>query len=302
MAQVQVLLSTWNGAVWLPELLGSLTKQTFTDWELLVRDDGSQDKTVKILLEWQQQYPDKLVYLEADGQHLGCAASFSSLVTSSTAPYLLFCDQDDVWWPEKIAVQTSAIQRLAKVHVDAPLLVHSDLMVVNENKTLMTPSFWQWRAFDVQQPKRDYLLTNTVTGCVTIFNRVAAQKAFPLPAGISEHDRWLALVCAWFGIVHALEQPLLFYRQHQHNATGAGQVGYQHVDAGSIAPRLCNWSQQAGIFLQQFGAELSAEDYRLIAALAEVRHLQGWERRKHILQHRLFKRGVLANLALLWFA
>jgi glycosyltransferase involved in cell wall biosynthesis len=302
MALVQVLLSTWNGEAWLPELLDSLQQQTFTDWELLVRDDGSQDKTVKLLLEWQQQYPQKLVHLQLDGRHLGSTASFSALVEASSAPYLMFCDQDDVWLPEKIAMQAGAIERICHAHGDKPVLVHSDLTLVNENNTLMTPSFWQWRAFDVYQPKRDYLLTNTVTGCATIFNRAAADKAFPVPPGVLHHDRWLGLVCVWFGIVYPLQQRLLFYRQHDHNAVGAGQMAYQHVDACSIPLRLKNWSGQAGIFLQQFGDELSAEDYCLIEALAELQHLSGWERRRHILQHRLFKRGVMANLALLWFA
>ncbi|MEZ5534908.1 MAG: glycosyltransferase family 2 protein [Thiolinea sp.] len=303
MASVQVLLSTWNGEAWLPELLDSLQQQSFTDWELLVRDDGSQDQTVKLLLEWQQQHPDKLVCLELDGQHLGSSHSFSALVEISTAPFLMFCDQDDVWFQDKIALEYAAITALCAGQDESkPVLVHSDLTLVNENKTLMTPSFWQWRGFDVYQPKRDYLLTNTVSGCAAIFNRAAAQMAFPLPQGVLHHDRWLGLVCAWFGIVHPLEQQLLFYRQHGDNAIGAGLAGHQHVSAESIPLRLRSWSQQAEVFLHEFGDALSVEDYCLIEALAELQHLKGWELRKHILQHRLFKRGVVANLALLWFA
>lgn len=222
MAQVQVLLSTWNGEAWLPVLLDSLEKQTFVDWELLVRDDGSSDKTVKQLLNWQQAHPGKMRRLEVDGQHLGCAASFSHLVGVSDADYLMFCDQDDVWLPEKIALEMAAITELSTVQGEQqPLLVHTDLMLVNERQLLVTDSFWALRGFDVQQPKQDYLLTNTVTGCATIFNRAAAVKAFPIPAGVQHHDRWLGLVCAWFGVVQPLEHASLFYRQHQRNAVGS---------------------------------------------------------------------------------
>lgn len=303
MAEVQVLLSTWNGEKWLPELLGSLEQQTFADWELLVRDDGSGDKTVKLLLEWQQQHPEKMVRLDVDGRHLGSTASFSHLVTVSSAPYLMFCDQDDVWFPEKIAVEYAAARKLNDIHGEQlPLLVHTDLALVNENKLLMSDSFWSWRGLDVHQQKQDYLLTNTVTGCATLFNRAAAEKAFPVPEGVQYHDRWLGLVCAWFGVVHPLDRATLFYRQHEGNVVGAGLENYQHVSTRSIPDRVANWSTQAEIFLKQFGDELEAKDYCLIEALADLRHLQGWERRKHIVRHRLFKRGAVANLALLWFA
>lgn len=303
MAEVQVLLSTWNGEQWLAELLDSLERQTFTDWELLVRDDGSADRTVKLLLGWQQRHPEKMVYFDVDGTHLRSTASFSHLVTASSAPYLMFCDQDDVWFPEKIEVEYNAARALRKVHGEQlPLLVHTDLALVNENKLMMAGSFWEWRGLDVHQQKQDYLLTNTVTGCATLFNRAAADKAFPVPEGVQYHDRWLGLVCAWFGVVHPVSQASLFYRQHEQNAVGAGLTNYQHVSPDSIPERVANWSAQAEIFLKRFGDELNTKDYRLIEALADLRHLKGWERRKHIVRHRLFKRGVAANLALLWFA
>ena len=303
MTQIQILLSTWNGGHWLPALLDSLLAQTFNDWELLIRDDGSQDQTLKILLEWQKKHPDKVVGLEMDGMHLGSAASFSRLVEQSTAPLLMFCDQDDVWLPHKIAVQLDAMQRLsAQSDTSQSLLVHTDLALVNARNELLAASFWQRRGFDVYQPKQDYLLTNTVTGCSVLFNRAAAEKAFPLPSGIEQHDRWLALVCAWFGAICPLPQSAINYRQHENNAIGAGLANYAHVTAASVPERIAAWSQQAEIFLRCFGAELSAADYRLIEALAELRFLRGWERRRHIMQHRLFKQGVLANLALLWFA
>lgn len=303
MAQVQILLSTWNGERWLPALLDSLLAQTCTDWELLIRDDGSQDQTLKILLAWQRKHPDRVAGLEIDGMHLGSAASFSRLVEHSTAPLLMFCDQDDVWLPHKIAVKLEVMQRLsAQNDLGQPLLVHTDMALVNARNEPLAASFWQRRGFDVHQPKQDYLLTNTVTGCSVLFNRAAANKAFPLPAGIEQHDRWLALVCAWFGEIYPLKQSAINYRQHENNAIGAGSANYAHVTAASVPGRIAAWSQQASIFLRCFGAELSAADYRLIEALVELRFLKGWERRRHIMQHRLFKQGVLANLALLWFA
>lgn len=300
MALVQILLSTWNGEAWLAELLASLNRQSFSDWELLVRDDGSQDQTIKIILEWQREYPYHLAKFITDGEHLGSTQSFSKLVEYSTAPYLMFCDQDDIWFPEKLEFSLAALQKLEnEVGFCTPILVHTDMAVVNEAKELSAISFWALRSFNVKQSKQAYLLTNVVSGCASIFNRAAAEKAFPVPYHAMQHDRWLALVCAWFGQIYALPQPLLFYRQHANNQVGAE---LQSIPSTEIASRVEAWSQQAEVFLQRYGEELTPADYRLVAGLAGLQYLKGWERRRHILQHRLFKQGILANIALLLFA
>lgn len=300
MAQVQILLSTWNGEAWLAELLTSLTRQSFADWELLIRDDGSQDQTNKIILEWQREYPYHLGKFIIDGEHLGSTQSFSRLVEQSTAPYLMFCDQDDIWFPEKIEFSLAALQNLeAELGEAKPLLVHTDLAVVNEQRELTASSFWDLHSFDLDQRKQAYLLTNIVSGCASIFNRVAAEKAFPVPEQAIQHDRWLALVCAWFGRIYALPQPLLFYRQHGNNQIGADLPA---LPSSEIAVRVNAWSRQAEAFLERHGDQLSQADYRLVAALASLQYLTGWERRRQIVQHRLFKQGILANLALLLFA
>lgn len=296
--QVQVLLSTWNGEKWLPELLESLAQQTFRDWQLLVRDDGSSDQTLRILLEWKQAHRARGGGLMLDGSHIGSKLSFSRLVEASTAPYLMFCDQDDVWFPEKVALQYAALRRLEREYgADTPLLVHSDLTVVGPRRELRAVSFWQYRGFDVEQRKQAYLLNNVVTGCATIFNRKAAELAFPVPLQAIQHDRWLALVCAWFGHIRSLPNPTLLYRQHGYNQIGSSPANLAQLDA-----RVKAWGSQAEAFLERFGDRLNAQDYRLLEAVAGLQHLRGRERRQHILRHRLFKQGVLENLALLLFA
>jgi glycosyltransferase involved in cell wall biosynthesis len=297
--KVQILLSTWNGGHWLEELLESLRCQTYQNWQLLVRDDASSDQTLRVLLDWQQQYPDKVAGLLLDGSHLGSNQSFSRLVEASDAPYLMFCDQDDVWFPEKVELQYTALRLLeGEYGAETPLLVHSDLAVVDVHRHLKASSFWEYRRFDVQQRKQAYLLNNVVTGCATLFNRAAATLAFPAPQEAMQHDRWLGLVCAWFGVVHALPHPLLFYRQHEANQLGAAATtGIQGTNE-----RVNAWSAQAGAFLHRYADRLSVEDYKLVEALADLRHMSRWERRQHILRHRLFKQGILANLALLLFA
>lgn len=295
---MQILLSTYNGEQWLPALLRSLERQTFTDWQLLVRDDASSDRTMELLLRWQEQHPAQVSGIVRDGVNLGSALSFSRLVEWSSAPYLLFCDQDDVWFPEKLEMQYAALRRMEAKYGDAtPILVHSDLAVLDRYNELLYPSFWEYRRFNVQQDKRAYLLTNVVTGCATAFNRAAADLAFPLPVYAIQHDRWLALVCAWFGQVLAQPQPLVLYRQHHANAIGAQPLGIRDLGA-----RVDAWGQQAEAFLHRYAERMTPQERQQVAAVASLRHLRGWQRRRHILQHRLFKPGIMPNLALLLFA
>lgn len=295
---VQVLLSTWNGERWLADLLTSLEKQTFKNWQLLVRDDGSQDQTLKILLEWQFKHSNRVTDI-ISASNIGSKASFDQLVKKSKSPYLMFCDQDDIWFPEKIEYQVEALYDLEqKYGKSAPILVHTDLALVDEHKNLLSPSFWDYRAFDLKQRKQAYLLNNIITGCATIFNRSAADIAFPLPFEAIHHDRWLALVCAWFGHIGAIPQPMILYRQHAQNVVGAKRS----VEVLDIHKRIDLWSKQAAAFLRCFSARLAKEDYELVEALAALQHIKGWERRRHIVQHRLFKQGVMENVALLLFS
>ena len=127
---VQILLSTWNGEHWLPELLESLRQQTFQQWQLLVRDDGSTDQTLRILLEWQAAFPDNVTGIIADGVNLGSTRSFSRLVEYSTAPFLFFCDQDDVWFPDK---NGTLYNKMLEIEDDGPCVVTSRNTFVDYN-------------------------------------------------------------------------------------------------------------------------------------------------------------------------
>ena len=298
--QVQILLSTYNGERWLSELLASLLWQTHKHWQLIIRDDGSTDKTWVLLQAWQAQYPQRVKYLISEREHVGTTESFNRLVAASNADYLLFCDQDDVWFPEKVELQLKALLALEAEQGKASAhLVHADLMVVDATKQLLAASFWKARGFNTQQSKQHYLINNVVTGCATIFNRAAADLAFPVPANALQHDRWLALVCAWFGTVQALPYQLLFYRQHSTN-----QVGARRPFNFSIAARVKAWSAQAQAFTQRYAQRLDPQqaDVQVLQALSRLTELKAWQRRQSIVRHRLYKPSLLENVALLLLA
>ena len=124
-AKVNILLSTYNGEKYLSEQLDSLMNQTYQNMVIYVRDDGSNDKTLDILYKYQKQDGRKqMIILKEDKPvNLGFMESFWILLRSCEhADYYAFCDQDDVWLPEKVERGVAALE---KERNDVPLLYSS---------------------------------------------------------------------------------------------------------------------------------------------------------------------------------
>ena len=94
MYKVDILLATYNGEEYLSAQIDSLFNQTFKEWRLLVRDDGSTDNTVSIIQSLKLEHPDRVVFIQDDQGNIGPSQSFSVLLAHSSAPYVAFCDQD----------------------------------------------------------------------------------------------------------------------------------------------------------------------------------------------------------------
>lgn len=104
MKSFTVLLCTYNGEVYLKELLESLLSQTYPEYRIDIYDDGSQDGTVSMLQSFRKEYPERIRIVEGDRDHRGYPDCFWYLLANcDKADYYAFCDQDDVWDPEKLA-------------------------------------------------------------------------------------------------------------------------------------------------------------------------------------------------------
>lgn len=217
---VAVLLAVYNGEKYLKEQIESILSQSFTDFKIIIRDDGSSDESGLIIEEYCKNYPQKVFAL--DGKATGGAAkNFAALLEACDEDYIMFCDQDDVWLPDKIEKTLSAM-KTAEDGGKTPVLVHTDLKVVDQKLNIISPSF-----FDFQQLKQDkvtlprLLVQNYVTGCTIMINRALKQKCGKIPDDCIMHDWWLALVAVLFGKLICLEEATMLYRQHSDNQVGA---------------------------------------------------------------------------------
>lgn len=222
---VVILLSSYNGARFIAEQIESIRRQTLGGWELLVRDDGSADETVRLVEA--QAAADPRIRLLRDGRgNLGPAHSFGALMEKALeagAEYVAFSDQDDVWHPDKLERQMDVLRtREAATGAALPLLVHSDLSVVDERLQLVHQSFLGLQGLerDGSAPLQTLLTQNFVTGCTIVINRALLRAALPLPVVVM-HDWWLALCAGALGEILYWPSPTVRYRQHDRNAAGS---------------------------------------------------------------------------------
>lgn len=220
-SKVAVLLSTFNGSRYLEEQLSSLSKQSYDDFTIYIRDDGSVDNTCEIINSFISKERNAVFFESND--NLGAAGSFIYLINNVDADYYFFCDQDDIWMPDKISL---TMEEMKKHSQDEPLLVHSDLMIVDSNLSTISNSFYKYSNMSCDNfiDKKQLLLQNYIVGCTCCINKslaVIARVSVNDSNKIAMHDWWFALHAKFFGKILYINKPTIQYRQHQNNTLGA---------------------------------------------------------------------------------
>ncbi|WP_044881585.1 glycosyltransferase family 2 protein [Neochlamydia sp. EPS4] len=299
--KVDILLATYNGERYLAEQIESLLKQTHPDIHLLIRDDASIDNTPLIIESFLSKFPDRITFFQAR-ERQGVKANFSQLMQASTSSYLMFSDQDDVWKPNKVEKSLSCMIAMENKYGELPLLVHSDLTVVDESLNLLDPSFWHYTYLkSPHSSSLNKLLTqNVVTGCTIMINRLMNELARPIPHEAFMHDWWLALIASAFGQIGVIHEATLYYRQHSTNTLGAQKF----FNFCNIKKKLHKWRQadekkfqQAFIFFHRYQQLLSLSQQKILKDFLMLAHLSWMERKKTIYRHGFFKQGWVRNLA-----
>ncbi len=220
---IDILLATYNGEKYLSQQIDSIIAQTCKDWQLLIRDDLSTDNTVNIIKSYTRRHPDKIRLIEDNKGHLGLARNFEALLESAQSEFIMFCDQDDIWLPNKIELTLNTMKAARQTWPNAPLLVHTDLKVVDETLKPIAESFWKLNRIspesDCQLKKIIY--QNIVTGCTVMINKKAKEISMPFPPEASIHDWWIALNVVKYGKILHMAMPTVLYRQHTANLIGA---------------------------------------------------------------------------------
>ena len=280
--KIAILLSTYNGTKYLEEQLDSILNQTYSNYVIVARDDGSYDDTIQLLNKYAKKFTDKFHLLEQDLLNLGASDSFSYLIEyvlenkqslGLESAYMMFCDQDDIWSLEKIHKQIDEMLKVEKQQTGTkpmPVLIHSNLRVVSEEKSLIAESFVHYQGLEIERNRfTNLVISNVVTGCTAFINEALARKAVPVSKKAIMHDWWLALVAAAFGKVIFLAKPLVRYRQHDSNTIGAKEFVkpvpnsrsfWEKVFGRKPNEHLYEVARQAKEFQRRFGSELDFKE------------------------------------------
>ena len=298
--RMEILLAACNGEAYLRAQIDSILSQQDPRWHLTVSDDGSRDGTVRILDGYARRFPERISRVEA-GRTFGCARDhFFFLMQQCDADYIMFSDQDDVFYPQKVGTMLEAMLAAERsAGKETPVLVFSDQRPTDAQLRPLAPSLMRYqRQSTTDFDYRSLLMQNTVTGGAMAINRALAGMGGRCadPSGVVMHDGWLAAVAARFGRIVYIDEPLSDYRQHAGNSVGAKHVGsaayvlHELSQLGMLQKKIRCKKRQAQVFLQTYAAQLNEEDAAFLSGFAQERsgplfymknreHLHGFMRR-----------------------
>lgn len=213
-------MAVYNGEQYLEEQINSIINQDYSNWRLLIHDDGSSDRSVSIIKKFVKKDSRILFDSDKSQKHLGIQNSFLQLLRISSADYYMFSDQDDVWDTDKILKTLKKIQ-LVDTGTE-PVVVHTNLRVADDQLNTLNPD--SKNGYKAVQFK-SIVLANNVTGCTVMMNERAKELMLISyshvdPSKVIMHDWWLALIASSMGKLVFLDSPLISYRQHAGNAVG----------------------------------------------------------------------------------
>lgn len=215
--KVIILLASYNGSKYIQQQLDSIIAQTYVNWELYIRDDGSTDDTIHIIKKYTLL--DNRIQLLVDNKgNLRSSLNFNALMEycQDFGDYFMFCDQDDIWLENKVE---ETLKNMFDIEKDKPALVFGTQILIDENnqKINLEPRNYN---FDV---KLEILLTtNFIYGCTMMINKDLLKKCISIPKSAENHDYWIALVAATCkSNIKYISAPLMLYRQHNSNVSGS---------------------------------------------------------------------------------
>lgn len=258
---VLVLMSTYNGESYLRKQIDSILNQEKVKVHLLIRDDGSTDGTCKILAEYAERYQN---ISWNTSKNVGFVRSFSILAENALSypepiDFYAFSDQDDIWMPNKIKI---ACRYLEDSKEDTPLLFSSNSLFVDDHMNVLG-------AFHRKTPhftKQNVMIFPTEQGCSMVFNKRALELYDSHPPRDAWHDRWMCLICNFFGETIYCQTPLFYYRIHGGNMIGKKQKLWDRMmdDVKFFFTSDAKNSQMVEEFYQAFETHLSLEDRDIV--------------------------------------
>lgn len=225
MKQCLILMATYNGAKYIKSQIESICNQDYPCWKLIIRDDGSNDRTLNIIRSFiNNGYPITLITNDT-GMH-GAYVNFWSLInyakTLETYDYYFFADQDDIWAKNKLSLFLKEVEEYDNI----PIYAYSDMSTINSSDDIMLESVNKTMGIDMKDDTRTLFYSQGyVWGCASMINVCLFKQVQPMDENIQQaqiisHDNFYAKHALILGRVLFINKSLLLHRRHENNTTG----------------------------------------------------------------------------------
>ncbi len=289
---VTILLATHNGAAHLRAQLDSIAAQDHRDWRMIASDDGSVDRTPEILAAFARAHPGRVQLLSGPGQ--GAAANFLSMVAQAPEGPAAFCDQDDVWLPEKLSRALAVMG-----DAGAPVLYgcRTERITADGAPLGLSPRWSRPPSFG------NALVQNIIGGHSAVMNAQALRLLREASRGarVPFHDWWAyQVITGCGGRVIADPVAMLRYRQHDANLLGASHRPAARLRrlsmmmSGAFAP----WFAQTEAALNRIRPMLVPSAAADLDRFSQVRRLRGPAAARAVLRGGFHRQRRVETLAL----
>lgn len=294
---ILILLSTYNGQRYLGELLDSLYAQTEQNFSVLVRDDGSTDQTLTLLKAYCESHSNITLI---EGANVGVIESFMALLRECSVrsgQLYAFCDQDDIWHPEKLSRAVSKINATAEpmstLYCSRLTYTDSELHILGQSAI---PRFFGFE---------NALVENVAIGCTMMFGENIRQKMLSADTTkMMMHDWWAYLCGSAFGELIYDPESNIYYRQHANNTVGWNKrlTRMLRKSTGFLANILRDKQglqslKQATVFLETY-PELALEKQAVIREILSLREKGILSRYRFLQQTKIQRNHPLENFIL----
>lgn len=218
--EVAILMATYNGEKYIRDQLDSILNQTYDNWKLFIRDDGSIDNTLGIVEAYAKK--DKRIYIIKDSLgNLSQCLNFNELMKHSTDySYIMFADQDDIWKEMKVEVSINTIKNMERSHTaSVPILVYTNYDTANSDLEKRKIAYGIHHSNKHIGIVNRLLVQPWIMGCTMIINNTLLLSSLEVPVEADNHDNWISLIAAIKGKVGYLDIATMVHRIHSKNVT-----------------------------------------------------------------------------------
>lgn len=232
--RIAVLLSAYNGELFIREQLDTLLNQDLCrPYEVYVRDDGSSDNTVEIVNGYVRDYPEMFHWIVDNKGNLGPKKSFLTLMEAVDSDYYLFCDQDDIWFKDKIKMSIKCLSELEDSAPEGtPCCIFTTARVsAADGKTIIDENLWHYAHVEPAKAIKDIyhnvVYTDAAFGCTMAFNDAAKSKVKTdrrIDKAFGGHDEVICYACLAYGRISYITTPTMVYRRTGSNASDVRNI------------------------------------------------------------------------------